>query len=90
MFENSTWHIRAEATGWLSDRLKEQKANHVDFDPTFTISSAGRDLMRARNADWHPIYTLPSLWAFYQPSHEHHGSFFFDWTTEREVKCSVS
>jgi hypothetical protein len=67
------------------DYLKEQKANHVDFDPTFTIYSAGRDLMRARNADWHPIYTLPSLWAFYQPSHEHHGSFFFDWTTEREV-----
>ena len=65
--------------------LNEQKANHVTFDPTFTIYSAGRDLMRARNADWHPIYTLPSLWAFYLPSHEHHGSFFFDWTTTREV-----
>jgi len=67
------------------DYLQAQKANHVTFDPTFTIYSAGRDLMRARNADWHKPYTLPSLWAFYQPSHAHHGSFFFDWTTQHEV-----
>lgn len=67
------------------DYLEAQKAHHVTFDPTFTIYSAGRDLMRARNADWHKDYTLPSLWAFYQPSHAHHGSFFFDWTTQDEV-----
>jgi hypothetical protein len=67
------------------DYLNEQKANHVTFDPTFTIYAAGRDLMRARNADWHKTYTLPTLWAYYQPSRLHHGSFFFDWTTAREI-----
>ena len=65
--------------------LEEQKKNGVTFDPTFTIYAAGRDLMRARNADWHKTYTLPSLWAYYLPNREHHGSFFFDWTTAREV-----
>jgi hypothetical protein len=67
------------------DYLKTQKKNGVTFDPTFTIYAAGRDLMRARNADWHRTYTLPSLWAFYLPNRAHHGSFFYDWTTAREV-----
>jgi hypothetical protein len=59
----------------------------LDFtlDPTFTIYQATRDLMRARRADWHDEYTLPSLWEFFQPSRESHGSFFFDWGTEQEV-----
>ena len=50
-----------------------EKWNHVmnellklDFtlDPTFNIYDANRDFMRARQADWHKIYTLPSLWKF--------------------------
>jgi hypothetical protein len=55
------------------------------IDPTMSIYEAGRDLMRARNADWHEEYTLPSMWAFYQPSREAHGSYWFDWTTHDEV-----
>jgi hypothetical protein len=55
------------------------------LDPTMTIYSASRDVMRARNADWHDKYTLPSLWNFYQPSREAHGSYWFYWTTEDEV-----
>lgn len=59
----------------------------LDFtiDPTFTIYLAARDLMRARQADWHDDYTLPSLWDFYTPNRDNHGSFFFDWGTEDEV-----
>jgi len=59
----------------------------LDFfiNPTMTIYSAGRDVMRARNADWHEKYTLPSLWDFYTPSRESHGSYWFNWTTWDEV-----
>ena len=65
--------------------LEHQKENHVTFDPTMTIYAAGRDLMHARNADWHDKYTMPQLWGFYQSSRENHGSYFYDWTTTREV-----
>jgi adenine deaminase len=50
-----------------------------------TIYSASRDVMRAREAEWHDKYTLPSLWDFYQPNRIAHGSYWFDWTTEDEV-----
>jgi len=53
--------------------------------PTFTIYSASRDWMRARNADWHDAYTLPALWDFFRPSREAHGSYWFDWGTEEET-----
>ena len=66
--------------------LEEQKKNGVDFDPTFTIYSASRDLMRARNADWHAEYTLPAMWDYYQADREHHGSYFYDWTTADEIR----
>lgn len=68
------------------DYLKEQKENNVTFDPTMTIYAAGRDLMRARNADWHDKYTMPQLWNFYSSSRINHGSYFYDWTTATEVK----
>lgn len=59
----------------------------MDFtiDPTFTIYLASRDFMRARRADWHDEYTLPSLWNFFEPNRDNHGSFFYDWGTEDEV-----
>ena len=65
--------------------LKEFKELDVTLDPTMTIYSAGRDVMRARNADFHEDYTLPSMWEFYTPSRVSHGSYFFDWTTWDEV-----
>lgn len=55
------------------------------IDPTMTIYSASRDVMRAREAEWHEKYTLPSLWDFFQPNRVAHGSYWFDWTTEDEV-----
>ena len=55
------------------------------LDPTMTIYEASRDVMAARNADWHEEYTLPSQWDFYQPSRAAHGSYWFYWGTEDEV-----
>lgn len=59
----------------------------LDFyiNPTMAIYGASRDLMRARNADWHQQYTLPSQWRFYQASRAAHGSYWYYWTTEDEV-----
>ncbi|GAA4714519.1 amidohydrolase family protein [Sphingomonas lutea] len=65
--------------------LDAQLARGVIFNPTLNIYSAGRDVMRARNADWHVKYTLPSLNAFFQPSRVNHGSYWYDWTTEKEI-----
>lgn len=59
----------------------------LDFtlDPTLNIYEASRDLMRARRAEWHEEYTVPSLWRFYQPSKISHGSYWHFWGTEEEV-----
>ncbi|MGI8599061.1 MAG: amidohydrolase family protein [Chitinophagaceae bacterium] len=59
----------------------------LDFtlDPTFNIYEANRDLMRARRAEWHEEYTMPSLWKFYEPSRVAHGSYWHSWGTEQEV-----
>jgi len=65
--------------------LKAHLKLGTTFDPTFSIYSAGRDLMRARNADWHDKYTLPSLMDFYHPSRRNHGSYWYYWTTWDEI-----
>jgi len=59
----------------------------LDFTlvPTFNIYEANRDLHRARRAEWHEEYTLPSLWRFYEPSKVSHGSYWHSWGTEQEV-----
>jgi imidazolonepropionase-like amidohydrolase len=54
------------------------------LDPTFNIYEANRDLMRARTAEWHEAYTLPSLWRFFQPSRTAHGSHWHSWGSEQE------
>ncbi len=60
----------------------------LDFtlDPTFNIYEASRDLQRARRAEWHEVYTLPSLWKFYEPSKISHGSYWHYWGTEQEIQ----
>lgn len=55
------------------------------LDPTFTAYLASRDLMRMSRATWHNEYTMPALWDWYRPSRINHGSYWFDWTTEREM-----
>lgn len=65
-----------------------QELLDLDFtiDPTFNIYEANRDLMRARRAEWHETYTMPSLWRFYTPSRISHGSYWHEWGTEQEVR----
>ena len=58
----------------------------LNLDPTMTIYEAGRDVMRARNADFQEEYTLPQMWDYYTPNRTAHGSYWFDWTTEDEVQ----
>lgn len=60
----------------------------LDFTltPTFTPYSANRDFMRARRAEWHEKYTLPSLWEFFKPTPGNHGSYWFNWGTEQEIE----
>jgi hypothetical protein len=66
--------------------IKEWVDGKFTIDPTMTIYSAGRDVMRMRNADWHEKYTTPSLWDFYQPNRNAHGAYWFYWTTEDEIE----
>jgi len=72
-----------------SPEWKAYLAEHLKlgtvFDPTLTIYSAGRDVMRFRAAEWHDKYTLPSLMDFYAPSRTSHGAYWYDWTTEDEI-----
>ncbi len=60
-------------------------ARNFSIIPTFTIYLSSRDWMRARTADWHDDYTMPSLWKFFAPDRDAHGSYWFDWGTEQEV-----
>ncbi|PKG86192.1 amidohydrolase [Colwellia sp. 75C3] len=69
---------------WLSVR-DELLSLDFTLNPTFTIYEANRDLMRDMNADWHKEYTLPTLWDFFQPNRNAHGSYWFDWTTDDEI-----
>ncbi|MEX1182740.1 MAG: amidohydrolase [Gemmatimonadota bacterium] len=55
------------------------------MDPTMVAYLASREVMRTRNADWHTTYTLPSLWDFYAPSRDNHGSYYWDWSTWEET-----
>lgn len=65
--------------------LKEFKERDVTLDPTMSIYSASRDLQRKMTAPWHQKYTLPTLWAYYQPSRTNHGSYWYDWTSWDET-----
>jgi hypothetical protein len=81
------WKLAAEpySEHWMKviEELLE-----LDFSivPTFTIYEASRDLMRARRAEWHEQYTLPSLWRWFQPNRKAHGAYWFYWTTQDEIE----
>lgn len=68
-----------------NDVMNELISLNFTLDPTFNIYEASRDLHKARRAEWHEEYTLPSLWEFYQPSKISHGSYWHYWGTEQEV-----
>jgi len=56
------------------------------FVPTFTIYDANRDLMRARQADWHKEYTWKSMWDYFTPQRGGHGSYWYRWSTQNEIE----
>src|SRR5699024_6262155 len=81
------WNEIVEPGGEEWNKLIDQFLEYgLTMDPTFTIYEASRDVMRARNKDWHREYTLPSMWDFYKPDRRAHGSYWFDWTTQDEVE----
>ena len=80
------WKQAAKPGTETYERVTERLlAEGLALVPTLTIYEANRDVMRAREAEWHETYTLPSLWDFYQPSPESHGSYWFRWSTADEV-----
>ena len=72
----------SERWNYVMDTLLERNFNII---PTFSIYIANRDWMRAREAEWHDDYTLPQLWDFFRPSVFAHGSYWFDWTQDKEI-----
>ncbi|MCB2113179.1 MAG: amidohydrolase family protein [Parvularculaceae bacterium] len=72
----------SERWNYVRDTLLERNFAII---PTFTIYLASRDWMRTRRAEWHDEFTMPSLWNFYRPDRNAHGSYWFDWGTEQEV-----
>ena len=79
----------AQAAEPFSDHWNNVMNELISLDftisPTLNIYEASRDLHRARRAEWHDDYTLPSLWRFYAPSRISHGSYWHYWGTEQEV-----
>lgn len=55
------------------------------LSPTFTAYLTSRDFMRMSRAVWHDEYTMPSLWDWYRPNRDAHGSYWFYWTIEDEL-----
>ncbi len=84
-FAAQQWNMVTPGGAKWNDLIDEFLALDFTIDPTMTIYAAGRDVMRARNAEWMEPYGLPSLIDFFQPSREAHGSYWFDWTTHEEV-----
>lgn len=74
----------------FSDKWNDVMNELIELDftmnPTFAIYEATRDMARAQTAEYHEEYTYPSLWEYYQPNLNNHGSFFGDWTTKDEIE----
>lgn len=79
--------LQAAAPGSKTWNATINELISLDFtiDPTFTIYEANRDVMRARNADWHEQYTMPYIMRAFEPNPHIHGSYHFDWTTTDEI-----
>jgi imidazolonepropionase-like amidohydrolase len=81
------WNNIVEPGGSEWNALIQYFLDHdLTMDPTMSIYEASRDVMRAKEAEWHDDYTLPSLWEFFKPNRIAHGSYWFDWTTQDEIE----
>lgn len=80
------WQQAAEPGSKTWEKVMDELlARHFVLSPTFTAYLTSRDFMRMSRATWHDEYTLPALWDWYRPSRANHGSYWYDWTTEREM-----
>ena len=64
------------------DRMVE---HGVGWTPTFSVYEASRDLVRAQNQPWFREYLHPATEAYFRPSFDNHGSYFFGWTSAQEA-----
>jgi imidazolonepropionase-like amidohydrolase len=69
----------------LKKVLQSMVAKGVNWCPTFVIYEANRDLLRAQNQPWFKDCLHPVLEKYFEPNPAHHGSYFWNWTTEDEV-----
>jgi imidazolonepropionase-like amidohydrolase len=66
----------------IVDRMVERG---VGWTPTFSVYEANRDLVRAQNQPWFREYLHPATEAYFRPSLDNHGSYFFGWTSAQEA-----
>ncbi|HVG06175.1 MAG TPA: amidohydrolase family protein [Thermoanaerobaculia bacterium] len=65
--------------------LADLAARGLTLVPTLSLYEANRDLMRAVQAEWHELYTLPAVWDGFQPDRRGHAAHWFYWTTGDEI-----
>ena len=65
--------------------LEQFLALGFTFVPTFTIYDANRDLMRARQADWHKEYTWKSM-GLLHPQRGGAWLHWYRWSTQNEIE----
>lgn len=80
------WLQTAErgSSAW-QETLAELLELGTALSPTFNIYIGSRDAARVRTSEWHSDFTSPTLWEFFQPSVDKHGSYMGDWTSEDEI-----
>ncbi|MEP7363990.1 MAG: amidohydrolase family protein [Acidobacteriota bacterium] len=91
-YNNETDRFRYAGRLWreadpekLGKVLQHMVDKGVAWDTTLSIYEAARDLQRYENQPQFAALLHPALAAFFQPSMQNHGSFFFGWSTEDEV-----
>jgi imidazolonepropionase-like amidohydrolase len=70
----------------LSEIVDMMVEHHVGWSPTLSIYEASRDVTRAQNLPWFRDYLHPSMEAYFKPSFDNHGSYFFGWTSTQEAR----
>jgi len=69
----------------IQSLLETQRRTGFIMVPTFSIYEANRDVTRAANLPWHPIFTLPVVMDSFLPNPAHHASYFYEWTSNKEA-----
>jgi len=69
----------------LSDVLDLMIKNNVSWDPTMSVYSSCRDIIRAQNLPWFKDYLHPVLEAHFRPTLREHAAFFVGWTSTQEA-----